>query len=241
MVLVELFVLASLVGAGYYVTLNRTRDYTKKETSMMEDYQMYRKDLREAGISWGTQRTQDLNLNNLNEAYKPRSAPTQIATFEVDNIFSDQADINAYVNEHAYPFYFRRNEMVPLASALQSNLNIEIPVYGTSFKGDPHNSLANYPRVYSDKYPGGENGTYSTFTGQKSTLGAEEPESWEEIYVSKTGEPNWAMNPLGAGGVVQRIFNKKQEKDTIRKRTDRAAIGMPSKLSRRRFVYEMYP
>jgi hypothetical protein len=235
--LTQLAVLVGLVGVGYYVTLNRKRDYTNKETSMMDDFKMYRKDLREAGISWGTQRTQDLNLNNLNEAYKPRSAPTQIPTWETDDIFTDQADINAYVNEFGYPFYFRRNDMVPLASALQGNLNIEIPVYGQSFRGDYTNSLSHYPRVYSDKYASGDNRAYSTFTGYRGTMAAEEPESWEEVYVSKEGEPNWAMNPFGPGGVIQKLYNKKAEKDTRRMKTNRSQIGMPSKLERKRFTY----
>lgn len=239
--LLELAVLASLGLGGYYVTSYRTRDYSKKETSMMDDYHMHRKDLREAGISWGTQKTQDLNLNNLNEAYKPRSAPTQIPTHDLDEILTDQADITAYVNQHAYPFYFRRVSEVPLATAAQATLSIEIPIYGRSFKGDKKNSLASYPRVYSDKWYPGDNKSYSTFTGFKGTMGAEEPESYEEVYVPREGDMNRDYNPWGPGGVIQRIYNKDAERVTRRKRTDRAAIGRPSKLSRRRFVYEMYP
>lgn len=237
--MLQIVTLAGIGAVGFMLTQNRTRDFTKKETDLMSDYVMYRKDNREAGLSWGTQRTDDHDLNNLNEAYKPRSGPTQAPTHDLDLILSDQADIDAYVNTYAYPFFFMRNGMVPLAASEQGALNVEIPMYGRSFRWDTKNSLAHFPRVYSDKYEPGQNKANSTYAGQRKTMAAEEPEVWEEMYVPREGDNNKVYNPWGPGGAIQMLYNARDEKTTMEKGTDRSRIGLPSKLSRKRYQPNM--
>lgn len=235
--LVQALTLAALGLGAYYFTSSALPTIPKKHTTQYEDYTMYARDHAEAGISWGTQRTGYKNLANLNQVYKPRSAPMQEDTNNVKDVFFDQADIDAWVTQNAFPFYFMRNPTIPLATAHQSNLNIEIPMYGQSFRGDHFNSLAYYPRVYSDRGKPTDRAA-KLFTGEPGTLGAEEPTESEELYVSKEGNPNYQFNPWGPGGVVQRIMNRKSEKRTKKLKADQSRIGGSSRLRTGQSVYD---
>lgn len=238
----QAIVIAALVGATALMTKNRTRGFDRGETGRMSDYAMYRQDHRETGISWGTQRTQDHSLNNLNEAYKPRSGPMQESTHDLDLVYSDQADIDAWVNEYSPQFFFMRNPTVPLAANQQGAMNIEIPMEGQSFRGDHSNSLAHFPRVYADCVYASDNKSNKTFTGFKGTMAAEEPTEWEEMYVPDEGTNNAQYNPWGPGGVIQNIYNKQGAMTTRRRGANRAEIGLPSRLSRRVYnLNDTYP
>lgn len=234
--MIQLTLLLALGGGAYLLTSGKQPRLDKKQTSQFEDYQVFSRDNQEAGISWGTQRSKDFQLANLNEVYKPRSAPRQKGTNTVNDVFKDQADVGSWLTQNTYPFFFRRVSEVPLSTAAQSNLNIEIPVKGRSFRGDPLNSLAHYPRVYSDNVRASDRNAL-LFTGEKGTLAAEEPETTEELRYARDNQPQFLYNPFGPGGVIQRLTNRGSRAKTKRIKADQARIGTPSRLDRGRFTF----
>lgn len=224
----EFLVLAGLAGAGYVLTMTPVKDFKKDDTDMVDKYRRLNRDNEEVGISWGNQRTKDLEMADLNEAYKPRSAPRQEDTRQITDIFRDQSDISAYLEQYGSSFYLRHNGEMPLGSAQQSNLNVEIPSTSSSFRGDPGNSLLYYPRVYcdfDDTAKGRQNRQF--VCSNRNFYGAGQPTESEECLVPEEGRNNINMNPYGPGGQVQRLVAARNERDTRRYGADRSRIGRP--------------
>lgn len=223
-----LIILGGLGAGAYVMTSVPVKDFKRDKTNMLSKYSTNLRDNAEVGISWGTVRTQDLNLCNLNEAWKPRSAPTQKSTRNITDIFRDQADVNAYLEQFGPDFYLRQNGELPMTSAQQSNLNIEIPSVFSSFRGDPNNSLLNYPRVYVDYdesthgYPNRE-----YICDDRNFYGAGQPETREVCKVPEEGRNNILMNPFGPGGKLQKLVNRFNEKQTEYYGADRSRIIRP--------------
>lgn len=161
-------------------------------------------DMAEMGISYGIERAQHLNMTNLNEAYKPYSAPPQKSTHSLSEFLKHQADKNAYLEANGHPFYFYTEGVIPLSSTQQSNPNIEIPSRA-SIKGDRNASLANYSRVYIDS---GYDQAPPNSSAKDMLLGQGEPTEYEVPHVPMEGKLNRDWNPWGPGGVAQTIFNK---------------------------------
>jgi len=228
--------LLGLAAGGFYLTYprdtppaNSRSSETVMESGMWDLYRERYRDLHDMGMSYSIQKPSHLELTNLNEAWKPWSAPSQTPSRSVDALFKFQAQKDSYLETYGYPFYFHKNGEIPLASAQQSNPNVEIPNPNQSFRWDPKNSLAHYPRVYAD----GANA--HVFSTRKTNMfDAGEPTESEVVRVPEEGRLNRENNPWGPGGVLQNIWNKQHETLTLRKGTDRSTILAPPSIARRR-------
>lgn len=231
-------VLGAVMVIGYYCTKEQQtadpkgqtsgpdKDFGTLNTSYEGQKHMYMRDMVDTGVVWGIQRPTMLNVTNLNEAWKPYSAPSQKPSRSLYGFFETESEKSAYLGQYAHPFYFMRNGEIPLATPEQSNPNVEIPCRGQSIKGDPTNSLANYPRVYADISCNGP--TPHIFSKSESRVwNAGQPTESEVVTVPREGQVNREFNPWGPGGVLQRIFNTRNERETRRKGVDRSIRTVP--------------
>lgn len=177
-------------------------------------------DFREAGMVYGIERAQSLNVTNLNEDYKPYSAPPQESTYSMTEFLDNKAKNYAWLEANATPFYFSRDGEIPLASTQQSNPNVEIPSKA-GIRGDTKSSLGTYSRAYIDS--GYDDKTPSS-AAKDMMLGAGEPETYEVTNVPEEGKLNRDWNPWGPGGVVQTLYNKQHEYVTQQRGTNRSHI-----------------
>lgn len=181
-------------------------------------------DFSEMGFTYSVAKANTFNLVNLNEAYKPWSAPTQKSTMDIVDIFEDQAKNLAHLEAFSTPFYFtNRQGSIPLGTNQNTNPQVAIPTKA-SIKGDRNRSLANYPRVYIQS---GEEIKKLTAEPCDGFLDAGMPEEENKKYVPLTGKLNRDWNPWGNGGHLQRIFNKRQETTTERKKANRSILMGP--------------
>jgi len=181
-------------------------------------------DISETGILYGIEKSSTKNLTNLNDAYKPWSAPRQKPTYSMVDIFKDRAETQAYLEATGTPFYFNKNqgEMV-LGTTQQSNPLIEIPGK-MSIKGDRENSLAHYPRVYIDA---GEEIKKKTSEPYDRMLNAGMPTESETKLVPMEGLLNREWNPWGPGGHLQTLFNRNHEKKSVKKGANQSNLMAP--------------
>ena len=177
-------------------------------------------DMAESGMTYGIERAQHLNLTNLNEAYKPYSAPPQKSSHSIAEFLNNQASKNAYLENNATPFYFWRDGEIPLATTQQSNPNVEIPSR-KSIKGDRFASLASYSRVYVDS---GYDTAPPNSSARDKMLGQGEPETYEVPHVPEEGKLNRDWNVYGPGGVNQVIYNQHHERLTRSRGANRSHI-----------------
>jgi len=226
MALSTVALLGALGALGFVAVSPSLRTWYDPDVSIDTDFRTLHRDLDEVGLSLGAARTGYLNLTNLNEAWKPRSAPRQAPTRNISDIYRDESDIIAYLKQYAPQFYFQWQGEMPLSSAVQSNPNVEVPLCTSSIRYDPDNSLLGYPRVYCD-YNDGNNP--HLFTGQRGTLSsAGEPTEWEEQRVPEEGQLNFQNNPYGPGGDLQRLFNRRARKLTRKHWVDRSHLVRPA-------------
>lgn len=219
--------LALMGGAGYMVTRNRTPAISRQESSIGQKEKMWNREYNEQGLNVGTFKPTNLGVTNLNDAWKPRSAPRQRATSSLPEIYGGEAESSAYVQEYGPDFYFMTQvPEIPLATAAQSNMNVEIPSCDNSIRGDDDNVLWNYPRVYCD-YPAGRNP--HIFTGERNTLGAGEPTESEELYVPREGDLNILYNPWGPGGAVQNVMASNAEAVSRRQGVNQSSVLRPAR------------
>lgn len=202
------------------------RDFGTNQTSLPGMKHTYMRDMHDAGINYAQFKPTMLSVTNLNEAWKPYSAPDQKETRSLFEFYQNQAEKNAYLGEYAHPFYFMRNGEIPLATSEQSNPSVELPCRYSSFKGDPNQSLTHYPRVYYDIGCGGP--TPHIFSEARNKVwNAGQPTESEVVHVPREGQVNREFNPWGPGGVLQRIFNVRNERETRRLGVDRATRAVP--------------
>jgi hypothetical protein len=201
------------------------RDFGTRETNFNGLKHTFFRDMHDTGIAWGIQRPTMLNVTDLNEAWKPYSAPDQTPSRSLFDLFKNEADKSAYLGKFAHPFYFMRDGEIPLSTAEQSQPNVETISKTQSFKGDPNSSLCYYPRVYVDYHNGNNPHIYST--SERRVWNAGQPTESEVLYVPREGQVNREFNPWGPGGVLQRIFNTRNERETRRKGVDRATRTVP--------------
>lgn len=226
--MIAIVFLGGLALAGYYVTQpgsgnGSTADYGIGAQGSDRRYHMDLKNKQEAGIFWGTQRTQLLNVTNLNDAWKPRGAPAQKPTRSMFEFLTGVSETDSYLEKYGREFYFLRDPEIPLANAEQSNPNVEVPSQFSSIRGDPGNTLLNYPRVYVDYH--GKNP--HLFSNNPKTWNAGEPTEWEEQLVPQEGQVNREFNPWGPGGVLQSLFAYRNENVTRNKKCNRATAAVP--------------
>lgn len=222
----ELLLVGALGGLGYMMVSPSTRRFAKEAPEDLDtEFRALARDFSDAGISMGADRTAHLNVTNLNEAWKPRTAPRQGPTRNVNEIFRDQADRDSYLFQYAPQFFFRRTPEVILSNAEQSNPNVEIPAKGVSIHGDPGNSLAYYPRVYYDYATPGQNP--HIFSEDQGRGGAGQPTESEVRRVPREGDLNYNQNPWGPGGVLQQLFNRHGRQLTNQFGTDRSRVIAP--------------
>lgn len=210
-------------GALYSICQTKIKKPEIEETDSMDRQDMHHKDMREEGISWGTQKNWGLNVANLNNVHKPYSAPRQEETYNLDDIFTDQAGRQTFASTYAPKFFFRDNTEIPLTTAAAGTYNVELPSRA-SIRGDPGGSMGKLPRSYVDN----EKMSWATQSDTWGANGASEPEIFEEVYVPMTGQLNQDMNPYGPGGVVQRLNNRLNAGKTRRLGVNRDVILAPS-------------
>jgi hypothetical protein len=176
-------------------------------------------------------------MTNLNEAFKPYTAPRQKSTHSISEFLTGHTHRNAYLESNGHPFYFSNDGCIPLSSTQQSNPNIEIPS-SASIKGDRFNSLANYSRVYIDS---GYEQLPPNSAAKHMLLGQGEPTEYEVPHVPMEGKLNRDWNPWGPGGVSQTVSNRNHAYNTRIRGADRshiissksAGVGAASRRSRR--------
>lgn len=226
MALATVAVLGALAAFGFVAVSPDLRSWYEPDVSIDQDFRTLHRDFDEVGIGLGAARTGALNLTNLNEAWKPRSAPRQAPTRNISNIYRDQSDIVAYLKQYAPQFYFQHQGEMPLSSAVQSNPNVEVPTCTSSIAHDPGQSLLYYPRVYCDY---NEPNNPHLFTGQPGTINSSGvPTEWEVLHVPKEGALNFQNNPYGPGGALQRLFNRQARELTREHWVDRSHLVRPA-------------
>jgi hypothetical protein len=240
--MIPIVLLGVLAAVGYVCTVDKydtvprgeggsqdagERDFGTHKTSLAGMQHTYMRDFHDAGIFWGMNRPQMLNMTNLNDAWKPYSAPQQKSTRSLFQIYKNEAEKEAYLGQYAHPFYFMKDGEIPLASAEQSNPNVEIPCKGQSIRGDTGNSLAFYPRAYADLSQCDGNTPHIFSKKGERIWNAGQPTEEEEVYVPREGQVNREFNPWGPGGVLQRLFSTRNERETRRKGVDRAVLTVP--------------
>jgi len=109
----EVVLLGTLLGVGYFVTYPRPEKETPNATDAsrpkggveLDKYQNY-KVAFDGGITYGMGRPDQINLANLNEAYKPWTAPPMTGFPTVNKVYEQVAEREAYLQNYAYPFWF---------------------------------------------------------------------------------------------------------------------------------------
>lgn len=230
----EVLGLAALAAGGYYLTYPRDKPANSKNMSVDDEKQRrtYRekyRDFHEMGISYSIMKPTHLELTNLNEAWKPYSAPSQADLKSVDKLYQAKAQETSYLETFGYPFYFHKNGEIPLATTQQSNPNVEVPSRKSSMRWDPGNSLLNYPRVYA-----GGIGFQVFSTKEANMMDSGEPEESEVVRVPEEGRLNRENNPWGPGGRLQKVYSKHFERLSRNKGTNRATVLAPPYNSRKK-------
>lgn len=187
------------------------------------------RDYKEMGFPLGQFRPSLLNITQLNEAWKPYSAPMPTSTRSLMTVYADEAQKQAYLSTSAPYFWFLHDGEIPLNSAQQSNPNVEIPCRDTSFRGDPGNSLSYYPRVYADRSCAASSNPRPFQTKTSRVFNAGMPDEGFETKWDFVGRNpiNAEWNPWGAGGALQRVFQYRQERETMREGVDRSVRTAP--------------
>jgi|ERR1700733_2732266 len=201
----SLLVLGGIVLIGYCLTMEPPGDLGangfKEANSVNVKKSGTMFDMSEMGMSYGTQKSNLLQMANLNSASLPFSAAYATPTRSVRKVFENMSENVGVVEQYGYNFYLNTMGMIPIAAAQQSNLNVEIGA--NQIKGDPTNSLGRYPRVLIQ-------GSDRVWTKPENTASGM-PEESEVQNVPKTGKLNRFYNPWGPGGVVQRLASNGQE------------------------------
>lgn len=225
--LATLGVLGALAGVGTVLVAPQFRGpATQSSVPISEDFQANHRDFDEVGLSYGAQRTGYLNMTNLNEAWKPRTAPRQRSTNNISDVYRSEADSAAYLAQYAPPFYFQTQGEMPLSTPVQSNPSVEVPSCTSSIRGDPSNSLLFYPRVYIDYCHDPQNP--HRFTYEYGTMNSSGfPSETEVPFVPMEGALNFNYNPYGPGGDLQRLYNREARQATRRHWVDRAKLLQP--------------
>ncbi len=206
---------------------NGTRLVNATEVTKYKDPQIKKQrhifDYSQHGINYSMVRGQDLNIANLNEAYKPYSAPRQCPTFSLPEIFDDRADSVSYVEAFSTPAHFNQGGIIPLATSQNTSYTVCIPTKA-SIKGDRNASLAHHPRVYIQ---GGEELHKRTAEMKDKMLRAGMATENLKMYPALTGVLNREQNPWGNGGVLQSVFGAEQAWRTKKKGANQAVVMAP--------------
>lgn len=225
MITAPVLVLGAIAGIGALAVAPQFRGISYEPDVPIDDnFKANNRDLSDVGISLGAARTGYLNMTNLNEAWKPRTAPRQKTTNNLSDVYRAEADSEAYLHQYAPQFYFQHIGEMPLSTAVQSNPNVEVPSATSSIRYDPHNSLLDYPRVYVDYY--GANPYL--FTGQLGTMNSNGmPTETEVQFVPHEGYLNFNHSPFGPGGDLQRLYNREAAEMSRQRGADRSTVLMP--------------
>lgn len=239
-------VLAALVAGGYILSGDAGIGGAQKPDEALEKApigghfpggqnsfeglrKMDERNYKEMGFALGQFRPSVLNVTQLNDAFEPYSAPMQTATRNVMDVMRDEARKQAYLGTSAPYFWFLKDGEIPLNTAQQSNPNVEIPCAGVSIRGDPGGSMAYYPRVYADRSCGEGSNPRPYQTRNSRVFNAGMPDEGFETMRDHIGENpiNAEWNPWGAGGALQKVFQYRQDRETMRKGVDRAVRAAP--------------
>ena len=186
-----------------------------KNVEKSASHRMNLRDFTEFGMPLALWRTDNLNVTNLNNAWKPRSAPDQSPTRNLYDIFDASAERQSYLDKFGHLFYIRANDgQIPLTGAEGGSLTIQLPdgSRNSTLWNDTKRVLPYNPLVYRDWlrwnphiYAVGGAPVYNSNIGQ--------PTEWE----TPTGEPhsspvNENTNPLGPGGTFQSIYRASNQR-----------------------------
>lgn len=174
---------------------------------------MNTKELGETGIYYGAYKPTNLNEANLNEAWKPVSAPYGGSTHSLQKVFDEQASRYALVETKAHRFFYKHADgEIPYGTNQQANPNVYLITSRSSFRGDPHNSLQDYPRVYYDYHNGNNPHRFASTTDNRNKW-VGEPEEFEELRVPTDNWFKSVANPYGPGGWVQQLWGKRNARE----------------------------
>lgn len=210
-------------GAMAYLLLNNPTGAVLQEqkphvvpTSESAEHRMHLRDFLEYGMPTALWRTDNLNTVNLNNAWKPRSAPSQTPTRNLFGVMDDNAERQAYLDKYAHLFYIRANDgQIPLTRAEGGSLVIQLPDGSNSSTlwNDNKRVLPYNPLVYRDWvrwnphiFAVGGAKVYNANIGQ--------PTEWETPTGGPHSSPiNENTNPLGPGGTFQSIYRASSERE----------------------------
>lgn len=222
--------LGGLSGLAYYLNQYNVDGETPENEKVPLLYRSgMLKDLMSTGIVNATIRPFYLAFTDLNEAFKPHSAPFQTPTHDLGLIL-EQYDRNlAYEQSYAPAFFFKTPiSQISLSTAEQSNPNVIVPDKWSQPPGAK--SLGYHPRAYYE-YHNQElyDKTYKnrfTTTGYNTDAGM--PTETEVHHVPPDAGPiNIEFNPWGPGGLLQNLFNNGLQARTLTQGADLSTIIGP--------------
>lgn len=123
------------------------------DPSFSSNKRMIMRDFHDMGIPLDLYKTSQLDTVNLNNAWKPRSAPDQRPTRSLYQLLETTSDTEAYLDKYAFRFYVRAEDgYVPQSRPEANPQTIELPGGGWSstLKGDTHRTLQFQPLAYRD-------------------------------------------------------------------------------------------
>lgn len=227
----EVIALAGILGVGYFVTYPRpNKDTPNSEDASrpkggveLDKYQQY-KLFYDGGMTYGVGKPDQINLANLNEAYKPWTAPAIDGFPTVNKLYDQIATRTAYLQNYAYPFWFMQDQQMPIGNNHNKVYNVELPKGGTIW-GDDHNTLRKLPRFYEDSL-GYHIFSNSGFVGEGDSAG----EPTESLHRREDPDPRSIgarFNPYGPGGELQTLFTRQTAERSRRLGTNRSVVMGP--------------
>jgi len=187
------------------------------------------KDFNSTGIVLGTIRPFYLAFTELNEAFKPHSAPSQKGTYSLSETFADYGRNQSYEMAHAPDFFFKSPiAQISLATAQQSNPNVIVP---DSWSAPPGaQALGHHPRAYQEyKNEALFNETQKNrfTTSGYNTDGGMPTETDVRHDPPDAGVISTEYNPWGPGGLLQNLFNNGLAQRTKKNGTNLSTILGP--------------
>jgi len=114
---------------------------------------MIMRDFHDMGIPLDLYKTAQLDTVNLNNAWKPRSAPDQVPTRSLYRLLETTSDTETYLDKYAFGFYIRAEDgYIPCSRPEANPQTIELPGGGwtSTLKGDDKKTLQYQPLAYRD-------------------------------------------------------------------------------------------
>lgn len=212
--------LLAIIGGGLYViTYDPLAGIFKQpstiDPNLIKSRDHIERDLREAGMTYGSQKTSHLAITNLNDAFEPKGPPAQDPNMTLSEFYRYESVRSAFAETFVHPFFFSQEGMIPLTNASQSNPNIERATNSSvsqlgGLTVNPRVLVEDFDKVFSEK--------------QHQTFRAGEPTESSVLHVPPEGRWWRSANPYGSGGAFQNLYSSQQKRATLSKGTKRDII-----------------